>query len=58
MKFYRTKVQKISKPVTSFGEIYFVNQEFKNIGLSEFIDTELGNRGKKGSYTYGKIIQT
>jgi hypothetical protein len=58
MKFYRTKVQKISKPVTSFGGIYFVNQEFKNIGLSELIDKELGNRGKKGSYTYGEIIQT
>jgi hypothetical protein len=28
MEFYRTKVQKISKPVTSFGGIYFVNQEF------------------------------
>jgi hypothetical protein len=48
MKFYRTKVQKISKPVTSFGGIYFVNQESKNIGLPELIDTELGNRGKKG----------
>jgi hypothetical protein len=58
MKFYRTKVQKISKPVISFGGIYFVNQEFKNIGLSELIDKEIGKRGKKGSYTYGKIIQT
>jgi hypothetical protein len=58
MKFYKTKVQKISKPVTSFGGIYFVNREFAKTGLEELIDTELGTRGKEGSYTYGKIFQT
>jgi hypothetical protein len=59
MKFHRTKVQKISKPVTSFGGISFVNQESKNIGLPELINTELGNRGGgKGSYTYREIVQT
>jgi hypothetical protein len=41
MKFYRTKVQKISKRVSPFAGIYFVNQEFKEVGLMELIDREL-----------------
>jgi hypothetical protein len=58
MKFSKTKVQKISKPVKSFGGIYFVNCEFAVRGLVKSIDNELGKRGYVGTYTYGEIIQT
>jgi hypothetical protein len=58
MKFQSTKVQKISKSVIPFSGIYYINEEFKNTGLAELIDKELGVRGKRGSYSYGEIIQT
>jgi hypothetical protein len=32
MKFQRTKVEKISKPITPFAGIYYVNQEYNKLG--------------------------
>jgi hypothetical protein len=58
MKFYRAKIQKISKPVTSFGGIYFVNREFDSLGVDKLIDKELGTRGRRGTYSYGEIFKT
>jgi len=52
------KVQKISKNITSFAGIYFVNDEFSRSGLRRLIDNQLGNRASAlvaGCETSGKI---
>jgi hypothetical protein len=51
-----TKIQKISKNITPFGGVFFVNDEFKNSGLRKLIDIQLGIRTSTKGYTYGNLI--
>jgi hypothetical protein len=58
MKFFATKVQKLSQKITPFAGISYVNSEFNNCGLSQLIDTELGTRGVKAEYSYSDIFRS
>ena len=51
-----TKVQKISKPITPFAGVFFVNDEFKRSGLRKLIDNQLGYRVSTKGYSYGNLI--
>jgi hypothetical protein len=51
-----TKVQKISKQITPFAGIHFVNEEFNSCGLRDLIDRQLGSRNSTMGYTYGNLI--
>jgi len=50
------KVQKISKNITPFGGVFFVNEEFNRSGLRNLIDSQLGNRVSTKGYSYGNLI--
>jgi len=50
------KIQKISKNITPFGGIFFVNEEFKRSGLRNLIDSQLGIRASTKGYSYGNLI--
>jgi len=39
-----TKVQKISKNITSFAGVFYANDAFNRSGLRQLIDRELGYR--------------
>lgn len=51
------KIQNYKKSVSPFSGISFVNQAFSNIGLSQLIDSELGERVKYAGYSYSDIIR-
>jgi hypothetical protein len=51
-----TKVQKISKNITPFAGVFFVNEEYKRSGLQNLIDTQLGKRASTKDYTYSNLI--
>ena len=51
-----TKVQKISKNITPFAGVFFVNEEFKRSGLRNLIDRQLGIRVSTKGYSYGNLI--
>jgi|SRR5690625_551304 len=51
------KVQNYKKSVSPFSGISFVNASFNKIGLSELIDSELGQRVKHTGYSYSEIIR-
>src|SRR5665811_936056 len=51
------KVQKISSTISPFSGISFVNNEFKESGLSQLIDNVLGKRTSTKGYTYGNVIK-
>ncbi len=51
------KIQKYTNTVSPFSGISFVNHAFNKIGLSQLIDTELGNRVKYVGYSYSDIIR-
>ena len=51
-----TKIQKISKNITPFGGIFFVNEEFNRSGLRHLIDNQLGIRVSTKGYSYGNLI--
>ena len=50
------KIQIISKNVTPFGGVFFVNEEFSRSGLRNLIDKELGIRISTKGYSYGNLI--
>lgn len=52
-----TKVQKISKNITSFAGIYFVNDEFNRSGLRKLIDNHLGIRVSTKRYSYSNLFR-
>jgi len=56
MKYLAPKVEKFSQNITSFGGISYVNFEFKNCGLAQLIDNELGIRGIGSKYTHSEIF--
>jgi hypothetical protein len=51
-----TKVQKISKNITPFGGVFFVDNEFKQSGLSKLIDNQLGFRLSTKDYSYSHLF--
>ena len=51
------KLQKISTHVSPFAGISFVNEEFERVGMSQLIDSELGQRGGLMAYSYGDIFK-
>jgi hypothetical protein len=57
MKFFRTKIQKLSQDITPFGGISHVNDEFNQCGLEQLIDKELGIRSQKAGYLYSDIFR-
>jgi len=56
-KFTGMKIQKISKPITPFAGISFVNHYFEKSGLSQLIDKELGARVRLFGFQYSDIIK-
>ena len=51
------KIVKVSKNITPFAGISYVNYEFNNCGMSQLIDKELGNRVTKVGYSYSDIFR-
>jgi hypothetical protein len=52
-----TKVQKISKNITPFGGVFFVNEAFNSSGLCNLVDRELGIRISTKGYSYSNLIR-
>jgi hypothetical protein len=52
----KTKIEIISKTITPFAGVFFVNDEFKCSGLRKLIDNHLGTRNSSKGYTYGNLI--
>ena len=52
------KIVKLSKNITPFAGISYVNAEFFRSGLAQLIDTELGSRSKEAKYAYSDIFRT
>jgi hypothetical protein len=60
MKLHKTKVArivKLSKNITPFAGISYVNTEFNNSGMSQLIDNELGVRSSTVGYSYSDIFR-
>ena len=57
MKSFATKVVKLSKNITPFGGISYVNAEFTKSGLRQLIDNELGVRGSGTGYSFSDIFR-
>ena len=51
------KIQKISKSITPFAGVFFVNDEFSRSGLEKLIDKQLGVRSSTCGYSYGNIFR-
>ena len=51
-----TKIQKISKNITPFAGIFFVNEAFNRCGLSKLIDEQSGRRTLTG-YLHREIFR-
>ena len=50
------KIQKISKNITPFAGVFYVNNEFNLCGLRKLIDKQLGKRLSTKNYSYGNLI--
>jgi hypothetical protein len=50
------KVRIISKNITPFAGVFFVNDEFKRSGLRNLIDNQLGLRASTKGYSFGNLI--
>jgi hypothetical protein len=50
------KIQNISKNLTPFAGVFFVNDEFNRSGLRKLVDAELGRRVSTKGYTYGNLL--
>jgi len=51
------KIQKSSTSISPFAGISFANAIFNNCGLSQLIDSEIGNRVSTVGYSYSDIIR-
>ena len=51
------KVQKLNNTVSPFAGVSFVNECFNNAGMSQLINSELGNRVTLFGYQYSDIIR-
>jgi len=56
--FMMPKIVKLSKNITPFAGISYVNAEFTRSGLGQLIDNELGARRKEAKYSYSDIFRT
>jgi hypothetical protein len=50
------KIQKISKNITPFAGVFYVNDEFKRSGLRNLVNNQLGIRVSTKGYSYGNLI--
>ena len=50
------KIQKISKNITPFAGVFYVNEQFNRSGLSKLIDKQLGKRSSTKDYSYSNLI--
>ena len=50
------KIEKISKNLTPFAGIFYVNEEYSRSGLDKLIDNQLGNRSSTCGYSYSNIF--
>jgi hypothetical protein len=53
----KINVQKFSKTVNPFSGISFVNNTFDQVGMSQLIDSEMGDRVQLFGYQYSDIIR-
>jgi hypothetical protein len=51
------KIQKISKEITPFAGVFYVNDEFTRPGLGKLIDNQLGFRSSTCGYSYSNIFR-
>lgn len=51
------KIQKLNSTVSPFAGISFVNRLFDQVGMSNLIDNELGQRSRFKDYQYSEIIR-
>jgi hypothetical protein len=51
------KIEKISKNISPFAGIYFVNDEFSHSGLDKLIDNQLGERSSTCGYSYSNLFR-
>jgi hypothetical protein len=58
MKFQMPKIAKLSKNLTPFAGISYVNAEYNRCGLGQLIDTHLGKRNKEAKYSYAEVFRT
>jgi hypothetical protein len=56
--FMMPKIVKLSKNITPFAGISYVNAGFTRSGLAQLIDNELGARRKEAKYSYSDIFRT
>jgi hypothetical protein len=56
--FMMPKIVKLSKNITPFAGISYVNAEFNRCGLGQLVDDELGARRKEAKYSYSEIFRT
>jgi hypothetical protein len=50
------KIQKISKNITPFAGVFYINEQFNRSGLRKLIDKQLGNRASTKDYSYGNLF--
>ena len=50
------KIQKISKNITPFAGVFYVNEQFNRSGLGKLIDKQLGKRASTKDYSYSNLI--
>ena len=51
------KIQIKSEPISPFSGVSFVNNYFDKIGMTQLIDSELGDRVRLTGYNYGEIFR-
>ena len=51
-----TKIAKISKNITPFAGVFFVNKEFNCSNMRKLIDNQLGERSSTKDYSYGNLF--
>ena len=52
-----TKIQQISKNISPFAGVFYVNDEFNKSGLGKLIDNQLGIRNSTKGYSYSNILR-
>jgi len=50
------KIQKISKNITPFAGVFYVNDQFNRSGVGKLIDKQLGKRASTKDYSYSNLI--
>ena len=50
------KIEKISKNITPFAGVFFVNKKFNHSEIRKFIANQLGKRSFTKDYSYGNLF--